>query len=272
MLCTVFTYLLTLLPFFFVLAWIYGGMLSYSVANTDLRGLATTFGNQVISSDGTWVYPEKWRVFNWHPLLMVTGFASLYTQAALHFRLLPFGHEINKLIHMLTQTLAVIVTTIGLTAVVKFKEHIQVINQFYNPHGWIGITVWTLFVIQWLHGIVYFYTPAAGPEARKAYKPYHMWAGLWIYMGTCMAIVSGLAGYSWIFDGVDLPSTSPYRWACVIALSVLVCAGCVAFHFMPTGLPPDASGGVNIQTSSESAAMFPASPAKNYTAMNPTGN
>jgi len=278
--CTIFTYALTFLPFIFVLVWVQSGMLSYAQSGVDLRGLAMDFGPRINGTDPatgleTWAYPEKWRVFNWHPLLMVTSFATLYTQAALHFRLLPFGHELNKLIHMITQTLAVILSTIAIGVIVKFKEHFQGANQFYNPHGWIGITVWSFFVLQWVHGLVYFYTPAADHTSRKAYKPYHMWAGLWIYVGTCMAIVSGLAGYSWIFDGVDLPSTQPYHWACFIAMSVLVCAGCVAYHFMPTGLPPDAGGGLQLQHTGgsvgtdERSNMFPGTPHKNYTALNP---
>jgi len=183
----------------------------------------------------------------------------------LHFRLLPVTHDTAKYIHVITQTLAVIFSSAGLGMIVKFKQHIGV-AQFYNPHGWLGVVAYTCFVLQWLHGLAYFLTCCPN-EARRLYKPYHMWAGVWIYIATAMAVVSGLAGYSWIF-GMNWGGSYNilvFNWLNTIALSVFVCVGVVAYHMMPTGLPPGAAGGTGLQ--GQENQPLASTPGTSYTPM-----
>jgi len=263
--CTYLSYLVTILPLILTLIWLTHGTLSPDQLAAggyppwNLAGYAMDFGtfNDAVG------YPDAWRMFNWHPTMMILAFVTLFSQGALHFRLLRVDHDTAKLIHVITQTLCVIFSSVGLGIIVKFKEHMTGLSQFYNPHGWLGITAYTLFLLQWLHGLSYFLT-CCPSEARRLYKPYHMWAGLWIYIATAMAVLSGLAGYAWIFQSMAPVSTAPYHWPNFVAVSVFICVGVVAYHLMPTGLPPGAQG--QIQTAGDHGGQTPGA---SYTAMKP---
>ncbi|XP_020823791.2 lysosomal membrane ascorbate-dependent ferrireductase CYB561A3 isoform X2 [Phascolarctos cinereus] len=89
-------------------------------------------------------------MFNWHPVLMVTGMVVLYGAASLVYRLpqswvgpkLPW-----KLLHAVLHLVAFILAVLGLVAVFNFHYHNRISN-LYSLHSWLGITAVALFACQ----------------------------------------------------------------------------------------------------------------------------
>jgi hypothetical protein len=69
--------------------------------------------------DGTTKVAEK---FNWHPVLMVSAFVLFMGEAIIAYRILPFEHDTQKLIHFLLQTCAMVSSSIGLYMIVDFRQ------------------------------------------------------------------------------------------------------------------------------------------------------
>lgn len=89
------------------------------------------------------------RVFNWHPVLMVTGFIFCFVEAALAYRTFALGKATNKLIHLAWQTIGVICISVALKAV--FRSHddkVPPLANLYSLHSWLGIAVVTLYYLQ----------------------------------------------------------------------------------------------------------------------------
>jgi len=214
------------------------------VWNMDHTGYATSYSSEHVGPFG--LPKNTWQVFNLHPLFMILAFVTLYSQAALHFRLLPFDHETCKLIHMGTQTLGLLFACLGLAVVVKFKDVVKA-HEWYNTHDYVGISVFSLFCAQWLCGFVSFFLPKLSKEAREAYHPWHVFAGVTILIGAAVAVCTGLAGYSWIFDHGPKPAPwhAQFRLPGLIALSVFVAVGTVLFHHGPLGRRTVSSSSVN---------------------------
>lgn len=80
-------------------------------------------------------------------MLMTTGFGLLASHAIISFKALPFSHEVKKAIHGITHVGAFTCASVGLAAVVLFKDAKQ-INQFYSVHAWLGIGAYSLYGLQ----------------------------------------------------------------------------------------------------------------------------
>lgn len=56
-------------------------------------------------------------LFNWHPILMVTGLIFCSISSLVSFRILPFAKPVKKYFHAILHSLAVICIILGVTAV-----------------------------------------------------------------------------------------------------------------------------------------------------------
>eukprot|EP00128_Syssomonas_multiformis_P001486 Colp12_sorted_trinity150504_noHs@22307 len=130
-------------------------------------------------------------VFNWHPILEVTGFVVVFSNAILLYKLVPFERSTTKIIHMLMQITAFVLGTIGIVAVFKFHDDNNIPNM-YSLHSWFGISTIVLFGLQGLGGFLTYLFPGASPPNRKAFSPWHMFFGLFIYILAMATVVLGI--------------------------------------------------------------------------------
>ncbi|XP_062109819.1 probable transmembrane ascorbate ferrireductase 3 [Humulus lupulus] len=98
--------------------------------------------------------PNPARVFNVHPLLMF-GFIFLSGQAMMAFKSVPAQKPVKKFIHMLFHIIAIVMGIVGLCAVFRYHNMINV-GDMYSLHSWIGLTTFCVYCLQWLVGFFVF--------------------------------------------------------------------------------------------------------------------
>lgn len=133
-------------------------------------------------------------MFNWHPVLMVTGMVVLYGAASLVYRLpqswggpkLPW-----KLLHAALHLVAFVLTVLGLVAVFCFHNTGKIAN-LYSLHSWLGITTVFLFACQWCLGFSVFLLPWASVWLRTLLKPIHVFFGASILSLAIASVISGI--------------------------------------------------------------------------------
>uniref|UniRef100_A0A8D0LCN5 Lysosomal membrane ascorbate-dependent ferrireductase CYB561A3 n=2 Tax=Sphenodon punctatus TaxID=8508 RepID=A0A8D0LCN5_SPHPU len=147
---------------------------------------------------------QKWRggfawdgsaeMFNWHPVLMVTGLVVLYGTAALVYRV-PRSWEGSKLpwkmLHAALTLAAFVLAVLGLVAVFEFHNKAGIPNM-YSLHSWLGLATVLLFSCQWLVGFASFLLPWAPNWLRALYKPIHVFFGSAILPLAMAASISGI--------------------------------------------------------------------------------
>ncbi|NWZ52639.1 CYAC3 protein, partial [Haliaeetus albicilla] len=159
------------------------------------------------------------QMFNWHPVLMVTGMVVLYGAAALVYRLPPAwsGPKLPwKVLHGALTLAAFSLAVLGLVAVFRFHNNHGTPNM-YSLHSWLGLATVLLFScqvgaapapphpgsllharrphlpsLQWLAGFSAFLLPWAPAWLRALYKPVHVFFGSTILMLSVASCVSGI--------------------------------------------------------------------------------
>ncbi|XP_015279803.1 PREDICTED: cytochrome b ascorbate-dependent protein 3 [Gekko japonicus] len=143
---------------------------------------------------GGFAWDGSSEMFNWHPVLMVTGMLVLYGSAALVYRV-PLSWEGPKLpwklLHAALTLAAFILVVVGLVAVFEFHNNKKIPNM-YSLHSWVGLTAVLLFSCQWLMGFASFLLPWAPIWLRALYKPIHVFFGSAILSLVMAACLSGI--------------------------------------------------------------------------------
>lgn len=128
--------------------------------------------------------------FNWHPVLLITGFVFIQGIAIIVYRL-PWTWKCSKLlmksIHAGLNTVAAILVIISLVAVFDFHNAKNIANM-YSLHSWVGLTVVILYILQLFLGFFIFLLPWAPLSLRALLMPIHVYSGLLIF-GTVIATV-----------------------------------------------------------------------------------
>ncbi|KAK6936860.1 Cytochrome b561/ferric reductase transmembrane [Dillenia turbinata] len=120
-------------------------------------------------------------IFNIHPVLMLIGLVIIGGQAIMSYKSLTLRKEVKKLIHLVLHAIAIILGIIGIYAV--FKNHNESgIANLYSLHSWIGITLISLYGIQWIYGFVVFFFPGGSATVRSESLPWHVLFGLFVYV------------------------------------------------------------------------------------------
>ncbi|XP_071528258.1 transmembrane ascorbate-dependent reductase CYB561-like isoform X5 [Panulirus ornatus] len=96
-----------------------------------------------------------------------------------------------KILHMVMQLGAFILSIVGLVAVFDFHNRSDIPNM-YSLHSWIGLSTVILFACQWLAGLLTFLFPGLRPSVRAAYLPVHQFFGLFIFVGAVVSCLLGL--------------------------------------------------------------------------------
>ncbi|NXU49872.1 CYAC3 protein, partial [Turnix velox] len=143
---------------------------------------------------GGFAWDGSAQMFNWHPVLMVTGMVVLYGAAALVYRFpsswrgpkLPW-----KVLHSVLALVAFILAVVALVAVFRFHNDHGTPNM-YSLHSWLGLATVLLFSCQWVTGLSTFLLPWAPTWLRALYKPLHVFFGSTILMLSMASCISGI--------------------------------------------------------------------------------
>ncbi|CAM9361551.1 unnamed protein product, partial [Discosporangium mesarthrocarpum] len=156
-------------------------------------------------------------LFNWHPVLMVAGMVTAFTQAILAYRTLPLGKETNKKIHGAFMLLACVFITLGLVAVFQYHNE-ELYANLYTMHSWAGIAVVTLFFANYVGGFISFFAGLVPQSIKERYLPKHTFLGVFTYIAAAFTVVLGIqdknsmmgCGYSVTLEEADVNPASHY--------------------------------------------------------------
>ncbi|XP_062043778.1 plasma membrane ascorbate-dependent reductase CYBRD1 isoform X1 [Lepus europaeus] len=132
--------------------------------------------------------------FNWHPVLLVTGFIFIQGIAIIVYRL-PWTWKCSKLlmksIHAGLNTIAAILAIIALVAVFDY-HNVRNIPNMYSLHSWVGLTAVILYFLQLVLGFLIFLLPWAPLSLRALVMPVHVYSGLLLFATVIATSLMGL--------------------------------------------------------------------------------
>lgn len=132
--------------------------------------------------------------FNWHPVLIVTGFIFMQGIAIIVYRL-PWSWKCSKLmmkfIHAGLNVLAFILAAISLVAVFDF-HNVQNIPNMYSLHSWVGLAAVILYSLQLVLGVCVYLIPITPLSWRAALMPVHVYSGLFIFTSVIATALMGI--------------------------------------------------------------------------------
>lgn len=181
--------------------------------------VALWVSNESMGGGGlSWSQGEAGRVFNWHPLLMVTAYAlmnagalifrvsgtstyqasiftSAYSASSLSATAYPRKRGIMKYIHGTIWSLDFVFGLVAMLAV--FKSHNDPISGYianlYSFHSWVGIAVLSLFTLQFLVGIVLFGGMSGSSRlGTPLLMEIHKYTGTYIHILATATIMLGI--------------------------------------------------------------------------------
>ncbi|NWS23950.1 CYBR1 reductase, partial [Polioptila caerulea] len=132
--------------------------------------------------------------FNWHPVLIITGFVFIQGIAIIVYRL-PWTWKCSKLlmkfIHAGLNTIAMILAIVSMVAVFEFHNAKSIPNM-YSLHSWIGLTAVIFYSLQLFLGFAVFLLPFAPVHLRTALMPIHVYSGLTIFATVIATALMGI--------------------------------------------------------------------------------
>uniref|UniRef100_A0A8B9D399 Plasma membrane ascorbate-dependent reductase CYBRD1 n=1 Tax=Anser brachyrhynchus TaxID=132585 RepID=A0A8B9D399_9AVES len=132
--------------------------------------------------------------FNWHPVLVVTGFVFVQGIAIIVYRL-PWTWKCSKLlmkfIHAGLNTIAMILAIVSMVAVFEYHNARKIPNM-YSLHSWIGLTAVIFYSLQLFLGFAVFLLPFAPVPLRAALMPIHVYSGLLIFVAVIASALMGI--------------------------------------------------------------------------------
>ncbi|KAA8588154.1 plasma membrane ascorbate-dependent reductase CYBRD1 [Etheostoma spectabile] len=132
--------------------------------------------------------------FNWHPVLIVTGFIFFQGMAIIVYRL-PWTWQCSKLvmkfIHAGLHLIALILAVIAMVAVFDFHNAAKIPNM-YSLHSWLGLTSLILFCLQLVLGVGIYLIPVTPASWRAAYMPLHVYGGLLLFTSVIAVALMGI--------------------------------------------------------------------------------
>ncbi|XP_058046696.1 plasma membrane ascorbate-dependent reductase CYBRD1 [Ahaetulla prasina] len=174
--------------------------------------------------------------FNWHPVLIITGFVFIQGIGIIVYRL-PWTWKCSKflmkLIHAGLHTVALTLAIISLVAVFDY-HNAKMIPNMYSLHSWIGLTAVILYALQLVLGFVVFLLPFAPTSLRTAVMPIHTYSGLFIFGTVIATALMGITEKLIFSLRTPSYSNSPEEAIFVNVLGVLIVAYGAVILWMAT--------------------------------------
>jgi cytochrome b-561 len=122
---------------------------------------------------------------------MVSGLVFCGTEAILIWQATFLQRNTRKIGHIVLQTLALVLSTVGLVAI--FKNHNeQGFANMYSAHSWCGMTAIILYWCQYLGGLYYFMFPGQEADVKAEYMPLHRYLGTFLFALVLASAMMGL--------------------------------------------------------------------------------
>ncbi|NWS93861.1 CYBR1 reductase, partial [Mionectes macconnelli] len=132
--------------------------------------------------------------FNWHPVLVITGFVFIQGIAIIVYRL-PWTWKCSKLlmklIHAGLNTIAMILAIVSMVAAFDYHNASNIPNM-YSLHSWIGLTALIFYSLQLVLGFAVFLLPFAPAYLRAVFMPVHVYSGLTIFATVIATALMGI--------------------------------------------------------------------------------
>ncbi|KAJ6883054.1 transmembrane ascorbate ferrireductase 1-like [Populus alba x Populus x berolinensis] len=128
-----------------------------------------------------WEATNKSLIFNLHPVLMLFGLIIIGGEAIMSYKSLPLKNEVKKVIHLVLHAIAIILGSVGIAAAFKNHNESNIAN-LYSLHSWLGISIISLYGIQWIYGFIVFLYPGGSPIIRSESLPWHVLFGIFVYI------------------------------------------------------------------------------------------
>eukprot|EP01041_Mallomonas_annulata_P013307 gene13307-28193_t len=129
----------------------------------------------------------------WHIILMTVSMGFCLVQAILAYRLLPFGHTVDKYLHGIINLAGLICAFIGIAKIVhnRNEEHSPP-RHFISLHSWLGLITLVLYVQNYVFGFIHFALPLLSPKMKKLYLPNHKFLGLMTLGAAVVTMIAGM--------------------------------------------------------------------------------
>lgn len=138
------------------------------------------------------------RVFNWHPVLMVSGMILCLVCSLLTYRIIQLPKMVTKLFHALFHSAAIVCILTGLAAVTtshNYTDHNKngtYTANLYSMHSLLGISAMVVYFSNYLMGFIHFLVPGVSLEMKQAFKPNHIFLGVFTLIVGAIAVESGI--------------------------------------------------------------------------------
>lgn len=159
----------------------------------------------------------KEKLFNYHPVLMVSGFLCSMTMSIITMRFIPFSYKTKKYLHLSFNIASVILVTLGLIAVfvsANYKGNNPSGGYYpnlYSLHSFLGLTVLILYTGNFITGLMFYFNINI-KKYYLDYSKYHHFVGFLTFILVTLTIISGI---SQLFTDLDCgyavtePDTNP---------------------------------------------------------------
>ena len=137
-------------------------------------------------------------LFNWHPILMLSGFGFFFTSSIVSFRIMPASKPIQKKFHAFCHVMAIVCISLGLTAVFvgnndksKNAEHTYYSN-LSSLHSFLGLSAVAVYGQNFFLGLYHFFVSGVTKASRQRYMPIHVFLGILAFVIAFMAAETGI--------------------------------------------------------------------------------
>ncbi|XP_037496396.1 transmembrane ascorbate ferrireductase 1 [Jatropha curcas] len=139
-----------------------------------------------------WEASNKSLIFNVSvSVVLLNLVCAIYPAAIISYKSLPFKKQEKKLIHLVLHAVALILGIIGIYTAFKFHNESSIAN-LYSLHSWLGITIISLYGIQWIYGFIIFFYPGGSTGLRSESLPWHVVFGVLVYI---LAVANAAIGF-----------------------------------------------------------------------------
>ena len=157
--------------------------------------IMVTYNTKEQASQGFSFDATSPKFFNFHKLFMVMGLCILPPNAMLIYRykifkipriFLKLGHAV-----ILLTSLLFAITGLGIVVKIGIDGNI---DHFTSIHSWLGLSTMTVFLVQWIVGILVFLVPTGmALRYKEAIMLFHRFIGLMLVVLPTLTVCMGLS-------------------------------------------------------------------------------